>query len=149
MPFSALQSSATIRSHFNRLYNSKNAIQPYILLDNPNVYPIRARLRFHCLKTNYTLWRWKFAPSPFCPSCPHQLETLEHLFMTCPRYDDLRFAVIQALGDFDICLSLALLSGNLENIQPALRKPVLQVTGDFITSVVKRRDIWSEQPRSD
>ena len=55
------------------------------------------RLRIGHTRLNHHLYRLRLAPDPFCPWCPNQLDTAEHLLLHCPRHHSHRTVLLQSL----------------------------------------------------
>lgn len=69
-----------------------NSLPSYFRLLSPSVASIVSRLRFNRARLNQSLNKRHVSPSDKCPTCLDVVETVEHVVMSCPRYDAARFA---------------------------------------------------------
>ena len=57
-----------------------------------------SRLRFNRSRLNQSLFKRHRSHTDKCATCPDTSETVEHVLLTCPRYDRLRFECFCALS---------------------------------------------------
>ena len=69
----------------------------YLTTLSPSDASIVSRLRFNRARLNQSLFKRHKSTSDKCPSCPDTTETVEHVIMSCPRYDRERFQCLCAL----------------------------------------------------
>ena len=62
------------------------------------------KLLNNILYTNKDLYRFKIRESPRYSFCFTHLETVEHIFVTCPESKNLYFRIVHWLNNFGICL---------------------------------------------
>ena len=83
-------------------YNNKpictdTSIPSYLHTLTPNTSSIVSRLRFNRARLNQSLHKRSCAITPMCATC-NTPETVQHVVMECPRYDDIRYQCLCALS---------------------------------------------------
>ena len=77
---------------------SNTSLTSSLHLLSPSDASIVSRLRFNRARLNQSLHKRHVSPTNKCPTCPDVVETVEHVVMSCPRYDALRFHCFCALS---------------------------------------------------
>jgi hypothetical protein len=68
------------------------SIPSYLAQLHPRLSSIISRLRFNRAKLNHSLHKRARVQTDTCPTCRNNtIETVEHVIMHCPRYDNIRF----------------------------------------------------------
>jgi len=70
---------------------SDTSLPSYFRLLSPSDASVVSRLRFNRARLNQSLNKRRVSSTNKCPTCPDVVETVEHIVMSCPRYDKLRF----------------------------------------------------------
>ena len=70
----------------------------YFHLLSPSDASVISRLRFNRARLNQSLHYRHVLTTDKCPTCPDVRETVEHVVMSCPRYDAIRFKCFHRLA---------------------------------------------------
>jgi Reverse transcriptase (RNA-dependent DNA polymerase)/Endonuclease-reverse transcriptase len=73
------------------------SLPSYFRLLSPSNASVISRLRFNRSRLNQSLHYRRVLTTNKCPTCPDEIETVEHVVMSCPRYDVARFACFRSL----------------------------------------------------
>jgi hypothetical protein len=144
----ALTEVKKLHQHSPTKYASSYTCQPYLYLDTPRIARIRARLRFKQATFNQMEYMKMIGksiesksvdnkPSPYCATCKSEFETLEHVLLMCPRYNDARNVCRAALKPTKTSLSINLILAH--GLSGKHMKKILEATGLFILSVYNSR----------
>ena len=77
---------------------SDTSLPSYLRLLSPSNASVVSRLRFNRARLNQSLNKRRVSSTNKCPTCPDVIETVEHVVMSCPRYDSIRFSCFCALA---------------------------------------------------
>ena len=83
------------------------------------------KLLNNILYTNKDLYRFKIKESPRCSFCFTHLETVEHIFVTCPESKNLYFRIVNWLNNFGIHLpeQKYLCYSAIQHLQTSINEP--------------------------
>ena len=73
-------------------------IPTYLHTLTPKMSSAVSRLRFNRARLNQSLHKRKCSLTPMCNTCETTPETVEHVVMQCPRYDDIRYRCLCSLS---------------------------------------------------
>lgn len=110
----------------------------YLLHDPALVAKRRARLRFDRSSLNKSLFRRRLAASPYCPDCPNDEDTAEHILLHCQRYDAARSACDAVFRQYNVHMTLATLLGELGDIRPSAKRLALLQASSTLLAAIKR-----------
>jgi hypothetical protein len=79
------------RCYANRPVCPNTYLPLYLTALMPPDASIISRLRFNRSRLNQSLYKRHRANTDKCSTCPNTVETVEHVVMSCPRYDKYRF----------------------------------------------------------
>ena len=118
------------------------------LLTSLNIYlltPVyasvsRSRIRFGRSLLGNQLHRLYRNPTPYCPHCSNEIETVFHVLCLCPVYDYLRYQCSVALSFYGVSLSPRLvLDFPTLPIPPLYHKYIHHITTTFLVAVRRAR----------
>src|SRR4051812_23407032 len=70
----------------------------FIRLELRNTAGFRSRLRFNVANTKQQQYKRQLCASPDCPTCPGTIDSIEHIFLHCPRFAAARYQCETALA---------------------------------------------------
>ena len=124
------------------------SLPSYLSLLSPSDASVLSRLRFNRSRLNQSLHKRRCAVTDKCPTCPDQIETVEHVVMSCPRYDVLRFVCFCKLSAINKLPPLSssfpfpfLLCCFPLNVVNAHCNQFVRIISSFLTSVRRLRDM--------
>ena len=107
-----------------------------------------SRLRFNRSRLNQSLHKRHCAVTDKCPTCPDQVETVEHVVMSCPRYGALRFVCFCKLSAINKSPPLSssfpfpfLLCSFPSHVINAHCAQFVRIISSFLSSVRRLRDM--------
>jgi hypothetical protein len=112
----------------------------YIKFDDPRHLSLRARLRHNRSNLRTSLFKRKLCSDDRCRYCQNEIESLDHVVLSCPRLTSARSTLKQKLSGLNFILSTALILGAIpkslesKKSRPKLLK-LLSVTGEFLVSL--------------
>ena len=124
------------------------SLPSYFLHLSPSDASVVSRLRFNRARLNQSLNKRRVSPTDKCPTCLDVVETVEHVVMSCPRYDILRFACFCKLAAItkqppltsSFCFPLLLCSFP-PHVTTAHANQFMRVIATFLSSVRRIRDM--------
>jgi len=85
-----------------------NTLPLYLSILVPSLSSVISRLRFNRSRINQSLHKRSCIDTDKCPTCPNNItETVEHVVMKCPAYDQLRFDLFFDLATLLKCPPLS------------------------------------------
>ena len=114
---------------------------PYIVNNPRPIAVLRGRLRLNRPHFNASLFKRKLSPSPFCPFCPTEQETTQHVVYDCVAHAHARFLLSAGLSACDCPNTLEIISGDVSKIPANIRTEVLSLTATFLSAVNAIRPI--------
>jgi hypothetical protein len=117
----------------------------YLKYDSTDICRIRLRMRMNRAKTSRLLHLYDNNHRSSCPSCNHPYDDLQHILQNCPQfavqrqtcYDDI-FKLTNINNQQD---NLKILLGFIDNYDRTLHQPLLTVTANFISHIIKFREL--------
>ena len=127
---------------------SNTSLPSYLHLLSPSDASIVSRLRFNRARLNQSLHKRHVSPTDKCPTCPGIVETVEHVLMSCPRYDALRFRCFCALSAITTQPPLSysfpfpfLLCSFPDSVIKAHANQFVHIISSFLSSVQRMRNM--------
>ena len=127
---------------------SNTSLPLYFHLLSPADASVLSRLRFNRARLNQLLNKRRVSPTDKCPTCPDVVETVEHVVMSCPRYDVLRFRCFCALAAISKQPALSssfpfpfLLCSFPDSVIKAHANQFVCIISTFLSSVQRVRDM--------
>jgi hypothetical protein len=114
----------------------------YLLNDDPDTAICRSRLRFGRTMLGFHANRLQYPnTSKFCAVCPGSIENIEHVFCSCPAYNQIRAPLVQALAPRNIPITASLLLDYPTDPDQSLdnRKAFHLITSTFLTNLSQLR----------
>ena len=97
---------------------------------------VRASFRFETLRTLLRQHRFsRPAVSSDCPACPGEIQSVDHLLLSCPLYAARRAALAASLGLHGVPATSAIMRGAVEQLPEALRSWCLRITFPFLNLI--------------
>ena len=120
----------------------------YLTLLSPSDASVISRLRFNRSRLNQSLFKRHKSDSDKCPTCPDSTESVQHVLISCPRYDVDRFHCLCTLSHITNQPPLSIMfpfpfllcsfpPSTVKSQQP----PLIQAIAKFLRSVRRLRDM--------
>jgi len=122
-------------SRYATEYTFGPAPTSYIMLDSRDNAILRARMRLNRHHLRQRQHKLGLADSPWCPSCPHREENIQHVLFDCPRLQLARMQLTQELALFGESPDLSVITGDLARVRPAHVAGVLAATATFLSRI--------------
>ena len=93
------KSLASFKKALSSHYNQNKVPCYYYNVDSRRAEILHARLRMRCTSLKQHLFLRNIEPDPYCTNCNlHQVESIEHYLLKCPKYSNQRTDLINSLN---------------------------------------------------
>lgn len=121
----------------------------YLSILSPSLSSIISRLRFNRSRINQSLYKRSCISTDKCPTCPNNItETVEHVLMQCPTYDQLRLHLFFDLASLLKCPPLSssfpfpfLLCVFPDSVPKTMHARLVHRIASFLNEVRRLRDM--------
>ena len=95
------RSSPSLNIFKNKIKHRNNPRSPHFSYGNRNTNIIYTQLRHGCSNLKADLYRVNLVPNSRC-SCGHYFENVQHYFLYCPHYSDIRNVLLSEIENMGI-----------------------------------------------